>query len=214
VPSPSAPNGPALNSGRRDRFHQLSGGFIHVFSHCLEHKAGIPGGVQDWCHISRSPNRLGLVAPADRHQHRPEDLLARQAPVVGAVGEHRRDCVVALAQRPGPGRQAAEHQPGVGALQALVDILADLGELLVVDDGDDVGLLVERIADPERRMMPSIFSAQPVCRLPIGTIPTCSMRTSAGAPAVCCASCGRIPADDEIAAGSIRRPMRRVPDHS
>jgi hypothetical protein len=28
------------------------------------------------------------------------------------------------------------------------------------------------------------------------------------------ASCGRISADDEIAAGSIRRPMRRGPDHS
>ena len=38
-------------------------------------------------------------------------------------------------------------------------------------------------------MMPSTFSAQSVCRLPIGTIPTCSTRTSAGAPAVCCASC-------------------------
>jgi len=96
----------------------------------------------------------------------------------------------------------------------LVDILADLGELLVVDDGADVGLLVERIADPGRRMIPAIFSAQPVCRLPIGTIPTCSTRTSAGAPAVCCAAGGRIPADDEIAAGSIRRPMRRGPDHS
>ena len=38
--------GPALNSGRRDRFHQLSSGFIHVFSHCPEHKAGIPSGMQ------------------------------------------------------------------------------------------------------------------------------------------------------------------------
>ena len=44
-------------------------------------------------------DRLGLVAPADCHQHRPEDLLARQAPVVGAVGEYGRDGVVALAQR-------------------------------------------------------------------------------------------------------------------
>jgi hypothetical protein len=36
------------------------------------------------------------------------------------------------------------------ALEALADILADLGDLLVVDDGADVGLLVHRIADPER----------------------------------------------------------------
>jgi hypothetical protein len=48
----------------------------------------------------------------------------------------------------------------------------------------------------------------PDSALPIGTIPTCSTRTSAGAPAVRRASCGRIPADDEIAAGSIRRPIR------
>jgi hypothetical protein len=38
--------GPALNSGRRDRFHQLGGGFIHVFSHCPEHEACIPSGMQ------------------------------------------------------------------------------------------------------------------------------------------------------------------------
>src|SRR6202011_1778363 len=29
-------------------------------------------------------DRLGLVAPADRHQHRPEDLLACETPVVRA----------------------------------------------------------------------------------------------------------------------------------
>src|SRR5262245_32723704 len=28
-------------------------------------------------------DRLGLVGPADRHQHRAEDLLARQPPVIG-----------------------------------------------------------------------------------------------------------------------------------
>ena len=96
-------------------------------------------------------DHLGLVAPADRHQHRPEDLLARQAPVVGTIGEHGRHRVVALAQRTVLGRQAAEHQLGIGPLQALFDILADLGELLVVDDGADIGLLVQRIADLEHR---------------------------------------------------------------
>ena len=38
--------GPAINSGWRDRFHKLSRGLIHVFAHCLEHKAGIPGGMK------------------------------------------------------------------------------------------------------------------------------------------------------------------------
>jgi hypothetical protein len=37
---------PALNSGRRDRFHQLGGGFIDVFSYGPEHKARIPSGMQ------------------------------------------------------------------------------------------------------------------------------------------------------------------------
>src|SRR5258708_4504309 len=37
--------GPALNSGRRDGFHQLSSGSAHVLSYCLEHKARIPGGM-------------------------------------------------------------------------------------------------------------------------------------------------------------------------
>ena len=36
-------------------FISFSGGFIHVFSPCLELKAGIPGAMQDWCHISRPP---------------------------------------------------------------------------------------------------------------------------------------------------------------
>ena len=38
--------GPAINAGRGDGFHKLSRGLIHVFAHCLEHKAGIPGGMK------------------------------------------------------------------------------------------------------------------------------------------------------------------------
>jgi hypothetical protein len=48
--------GPALNIDRRDRLHQLSRGLIHIFAHRLEHKAGIPGGMQiSGAHICRSP---------------------------------------------------------------------------------------------------------------------------------------------------------------
>ena len=45
--------GPALNSGRRDRFHQLGSGAAHVLSYCLEHKAGIPGGMKIGAAFSR-----------------------------------------------------------------------------------------------------------------------------------------------------------------
>ncbi len=37
---------PALNSGRRDRFQQLSGGLTHVFTYGPEPKARIPSGMQ------------------------------------------------------------------------------------------------------------------------------------------------------------------------
>ena len=38
--------GPALNSGRRDRFHQLTSRSAHVFPDRFEHKAGISSGMQ------------------------------------------------------------------------------------------------------------------------------------------------------------------------
>ena len=38
--------GPALNSGRRDRFHKVGGSFTRVYAHGLGHKTGIPGGMQ------------------------------------------------------------------------------------------------------------------------------------------------------------------------
>ena len=94
-------------------------------------------------------DRLGLVGPADGDQHGAEDLLARQPPVVGGVGEHGGQRVVALRQRAGLGRQAAEQQLGAGLLHALLDVAAHLLELLLVDDGADVGRLVERVAELE-----------------------------------------------------------------
>jgi hypothetical protein len=38
--------GPAINSGRRDRLHQLGRGLIRVIPNGLEHKPAIPGGME------------------------------------------------------------------------------------------------------------------------------------------------------------------------
>ena len=95
-------------------------------------------------------DRVGLVAPRDSHQHRAEDLLARQPPIVGGVGEYGRDREIALAEWPFLGWQAAEHEARVLALQPVLDIAAHFGELLVVDDAADIGRLVERVAELQR----------------------------------------------------------------
>ncbi len=91
-------------------------------------------------------DRVFLVTPRDRDQHRAEDLLARQPPIVRCVGEYGRHREIAFTERAVLRRQAAKHKPCVLAFQPFVDIAADLGELLFVDDAADVGFLVERVA--------------------------------------------------------------------
>ena len=65
---------PALDLRWRDRFQQLSGGFIHVFSHCPEHKAGIPGGMQIGAAFSRHQDVVSASIVSERDVKRLMDI--------------------------------------------------------------------------------------------------------------------------------------------
>ena len=54
---------------------------------------------------------VGLVLPRDRDQHRTENFLARQPPIVRGIGKHGWDREIAFAERPFPGWQSTENQP-------------------------------------------------------------------------------------------------------
>src|ERR1700682_4614039 len=96
-------------------------------------------------------DRIGLITPRDGHEHRAENLLARQSPVVGGVGEHRRDREIPLAQRALFRWEAAEYPLCRLTLQTLLDIGADFAELLFVDDAADYGCLVQWVAEFQQR---------------------------------------------------------------
>src|SRR5262249_7203445 len=90
-----------------------------------------------------------FVAPADGNQYGAEDFLAGQAPVVGGVGKERRNCKIPLREWAILWRQAAKHQLTVGLTHPLIDVIAHLLKLFVIDERTDIGLLIERIADFE-----------------------------------------------------------------
>src|SRR5207302_3627447 len=75
-----------------------------------------------------------------------EDLLAADAIVVGDAGEDYRLHVIAALEFGIAWHFRALERLGSRALLAKVDIGAHLLELLLRDDGADIGLLVERIA--------------------------------------------------------------------
>ena len=90
--------------------------------------------------------RLVVVLDADDVGDRPEDLLARDAHLVGRLGEQRRLQVEA-------GRLAVEQLAAPGELGALVlgdlDVLQVLVELALVDDRADMRAGLERVVDDE-----------------------------------------------------------------
>src|SRR5215471_21481436 len=94
---------------------------------------------------------LRLVRPADRNEYRAEDFFAREAPIVGCIGEHSRNSKISLRKGPRLRWQAADEYLGSGQLETFLNITTDLTELLFVDNGADVGRLVERVADLELR---------------------------------------------------------------
>jgi hypothetical protein len=103
-------------------------------------------------------DRIRLVTPRDRHEHRAEDLLARQAPVVGGISEYGRDREIPFAERSLLGRQAAKHPLRLFAVQTLLDIGTHLAELLFVDDAADIGCLVQWVAEfQQRRPVPQFL---------------------------------------------------------
>jgi hypothetical protein len=95
-------------------------------------------------------DRIRFVGPRNGNENGSKDLLTRQSPVVGHVGEDGWDCVIALAERPFLGWETANHDARFGPVKSFLDVAAYFAELLLVDDGTDVACLVERIAELER----------------------------------------------------------------
>ena len=121
---------------------------LHPLDHVQDPRAlvGPDPGRQAVRRVVRLLDRL-LGRPERQHrQHRPEDLLARDPVRLGDVREQRRaEEVAALGQ-------VAGRLVHLGALgQAGRDELGDLLELGPRVDRADVGVLVERVADPDRR---------------------------------------------------------------
>jgi hypothetical protein len=98
----------------------------------------------------RHADDVRFVGPGNGNEHRTEDLLARQAPVVRHIREDGGNRVIAFAERSLFGRKAAYHEVRLAPFQSLLDIATYLVELLLVDDGADVTRLIERIAELER----------------------------------------------------------------
>ena len=96
--------------------------------------------------VVRLGDRLGRRAEGQHRQHRPEDLLARD-PRRGrhVVEDRRREPEAVLGDD-------ARRRPALGTL-GLADVaeLADAVQLLAGVDRPDVGVLVERVAEPQRR---------------------------------------------------------------
>src|SRR5690606_33157573 len=87
------------------------------------------------------PQGLGFAIEGERHEYRPEDLLPGDAHAGQRAAEQRGAQVLPVAS-------AAGQQPGAFAPAAL-EVVADLGAVLGVDERADLGGLVERVADPD-----------------------------------------------------------------
>src|SRR5438067_3407850 len=90
----------------------------------------------------RDVERVVEVTRADDREHRPEDLLLRDACARADVVEDRRLDVIAAFTR-----TTAEHERALRA--ADVDVLDDLAEGRVVDQRTEVGAALGRIAEPQ-----------------------------------------------------------------
>ena len=69
---------------------------------CAQAAADIMGpnvGRQAIMAVVGHADRVGLVAPRDRDQHRAEDFLTRQPPVVRGVSKYGRDREVSYTER-------------------------------------------------------------------------------------------------------------------
>src|SRR2546425_3216203 len=96
-------------------------------------------------------HRVGLVAPRDCDEHRTENLLACDPPLVPHVREDSRLDVVPGGERSLGGRPAADHSPRARLVKAFVNVSPNLFKLLAADDRTHVVAFVERIADLEFR---------------------------------------------------------------
>src|SRR5207237_8927304 len=92
--------------------------------------------------VVRDVERVVEVTRADDREHRPEDLLLRDARAWADVVEDRRLDVIAAFTR-----TTAEHERALRA--ADVDVLDDLAEGRVVDQRTEVGGALGRIAEPQ-----------------------------------------------------------------
>src|SRR5687768_876408 len=88
-----------------------------------------------------------MAAHSDHGRHRTENLLAIYPDLWRAVGEERGRPVVAV----GVALEAlaAASEPGA-FLAADLDVLQVLVELPLIDDGADLGALLERVVDDQR----------------------------------------------------------------
>src|SRR6201987_2789068 len=75
------------------------------------------------------PDGFRLVRPRNGDEHRSEDFLSRETPIVGAIGEDGGHGEIALGERSGHGRHAAPDKGDFRPFEALLDIAADLLEL-------------------------------------------------------------------------------------
>jgi hypothetical protein len=95
------------------------------------------------------PDGFRLVRPRNGDEHRSEDFLSRETPIVGAIGEDGGHGEIALGERSGRGRHAARDKVHFRPFEALLDIAADLLELPLVNDRAHISRFVQGIADFE-----------------------------------------------------------------
>ena len=94
--------------------------------------------------VVRQRERLVVVLHPDDRSHRPEDLVAIDGHLRGGVHEERRLEIEAF----GPALEALAARGELRAfLASELDVAQVLLELLLVDDGADVGALLQRVVD-------------------------------------------------------------------
>src|SRR5262249_7553849 len=96
-------------------------------------------------------HNVRLILPRDRHEHRAEDLLAREPPFVPHVREDSGLDVIPLGERSLLWWEAADHGAHTLLTRALIDEATHALELLFADDRAHIAGLIEWITHLELR---------------------------------------------------------------
>src|ERR1700742_2932372 len=107
-------------------------------------------------------DRVRFVAPRDSHENRPENLLARQPPIIRDICKDSREREISFAQWPLFGGQTAKDQLPLFTLHSLLDIGANLFELFFVDDGANIGVFIQWVAELQQPRPVSQFVEETV----------------------------------------------------